>query len=197
MFNIRKNKNGELLLDINFHPFRFLYNLLSSLDYLFSSKVFYTIPMGLGLGFGFAIIVFAQPKAIRADSIFSQVSVHNLVITELIISQQNLSLSLEKQANYTLLPLRWTNNNVFFSSVPNQKNQIVIGSKDIEIEKITLGEKITVIANNNGQYSFSVYEVKQIDNNEINYLMANNESQLIILSPENQLGTKYLAALAK
>lgn len=197
MFNIRRNQKGEILLDISFNPFNFFYNTFSGLDYIFSSKIFYTIPTGLGLGFGFALIVFSQPTTIQADNFITDDKLNNLVAKEIIIENQNFSTNLTKQYSYTLLPLKWNNSNVFFESFPNQNGQLMIGSKDIEIEELKLGEKVTIIGENNGKYIFSIFEIKQLNNNEINYLITDNQSKVIILSPENSLGTRYLSALAR
>lgn len=197
MFNIRRNQKGEILLDISFNPFNFFYNTFSGLDYIFSSKIFYTIPTGLGLGFGFALIVFSQPTTIQADNFITDDKLNNLVAKEIIIENQNFSTNLTKQYSYTLLPLKWNNSNVFFESFPNQNGQLMIGSIDIEIEELKLGEKVTIIGENNEKYIFSIFEIKQLNNNEINYLITDNQSKVIILSPENSLGTRYLSALAR
>jgi hypothetical protein len=198
MFSVKRNKKDEIILDLQFNLFPLLLKFFSTLDVVFSSKAFYSIPMGLGLGFGFAIIVFSNPSGTIANSKLNLLDNPIIIPTQITLENINFTSSIKNQTAYSLIPLKWKNSTINFVNFPRKLDtQTIIGSKDNFVNQINLGEKIIIEGKNNGVYRYSVYEIKELQSKDINNLMSNNQAKVIILNPSNSLGTKYLAALAK
>ncbi|MDH5533289.1 MAG: hypothetical protein OEX81_02585 [Candidatus Pacebacteria bacterium] len=198
MFRIKRNRYGDLILDINLSPFDFLLKLLSSLDIIFNSKIFYSIPMGLGIGFGIGIVVFSNPSSTIATTPKVKYDIITLTPHKITLDKQNYTSLVKDQSSYSLIPLKWTDEVINFLNFPGKvEGQVVIGTKDKLIENVSLGEKIKLEATNNGIYSYSIFHIREIASKDINSLMNDNDAKLIIINPTNVLGSNYLIALAK
>lgn len=198
MFSIKRNKKAEIILDVHLSPMPVILRLANLIDKLFSSKIFYSIPMGLGIGFGFAIVVFSSPANTIANS---QLQVNNrtqITPLEITLTNINYTSQIRNQTAYSLIPVKWNDNTINFINFPGRSdNQLIIASKSNFLQDVRLGETVIIKGSNNGIYQFSIYEIKEIESKDINNLMVNNQAKVIILNPTNVLGTKYLTALAK
>jgi hypothetical protein len=198
MFRIKRNRNGDLILDINLNPFNFLLKFLSSLDIIFHSKIFYSIPMGLGIGFGIGIVIFSNPSSTTANTTQANYGIVTLSPHKITLQKQNYTSVVKNQSSYSLIPLKWSSDVINFTNFPGKvKGQVIIGTKDKLIENVSLGEKIKLEATNNGIYSYSIFHIREIASKDINSLMSDNDAKLIIINPTNILGSNYLVALAK
>ncbi|NCN87537.1 MAG: hypothetical protein GW941_01430 [Candidatus Pacebacteria bacterium] len=198
MFSIKRNKKGEIILDLQLNPVPVVLKVANMIDKLLSSKVYYSIPMGLGVGFGFAIVVFSNPTNSIANSNLQIENTTKMIPKEITIKDINFTSQVITQTAYSLIPLTWENQTISFTNFPGKTDQqVIIASKDNFINEVSLGENVLIEGSNNGLYQFSVYEIKEIESKEINNLMVNNQAKVIILHPKNTLGTKYLTALAK
>lgn len=198
MFGIKRNKKGELILNINFNPLSLIIKVLSSLDIIFNSKIFYSIPTGLGIGFGLGIVIFSNPSSTIANTPLFRSQLSNITPYRITLAEQNFTSLITKQTSYSLIPLKWTDKVVNFISFPGKENQqIIIGAKENFIQNVKLGEQIKIEGSNNGVYYYLVSQIREIKSEDINNLMSENNARLIILNPTNPLGSKYLVALAK
>ena len=198
MFKIKRNRNNDLILDINLNPLNFLLKTMSSLDIIFNSKIFYSIPMGLGIGFGIGIVIFSSPsKTIATTPLFKYDTVA-LIPHKIALENQNFTSVIKEQLSYSLIPLKWSNSSVNFINFPGKiDGQLIIGIKGDLVKNVSLGEVIKLEAKNNGIYSYSIFHIREISSQDINNLMTNNDAKLIIINPANVLGSSYLVALAK
>ena len=195
---MKRDRNGDLILNINLNPFPLILKLLSSLDIVFSSKVFYTIPTGLGIGFGIGLVIFSNPSGTIANSTIATGKIRNIIPYRITIPNQNFTSLIKKQTSYSLIPFKWSDKVINFISFPGKKDQqIIIAAKENFIEDINLGERIKIEGTNNGLYQYLVFQIRDIPSKDINNLMNENEAKLIILNPTNHLGSNYLVALAK
>lgn len=198
MFRIKRNRSGDLILDINLNPFNFLLKFLSSLDIIFNSKVFYLVPMGLGMGFGIGIVIFSNPSSTIATTPQVEYDIVTLTPHKITLNKQNFSSVVKNQSSYSLIPLKWTSDVINFINFPGKTDgQVIIGIKDNLIKNVSLGEKIKLEAANNGIYSYSIFHIREIKSKDINRVMSNNDAKLIIINPTNIFGSNYLIALAK
>jgi hypothetical protein len=198
MFSIKRNKKAEIILDVQLNPLPVILRIANIIDKLFSSKVFYSIPMGLGIGFGFAIVVFSSPSSTIANSQLQVKNTAQITPLEITLTDINYTSQVKNQTAYSLIPVKWNDNTINFINFPGKTdNQLIIASKSNFLNDVRLGEKVIIKGSNNGIYQFSIYEVKEIESKDINNLMVNNQAEVIILNPINMIGTKYQAALAK
>ncbi|NCN03685.1 MAG: hypothetical protein GW942_01260 [Candidatus Pacebacteria bacterium] len=198
MFNIKRNKKSEIILDVQLNPMPLLLKLAYLIEKLFSSKIYYTIPMGLGIGFGFAIVVFSNPTTTIANSQLEVRKNDNIIPKEIIIENINFTSVIKNQTSYSLIPIHWRSSTINFLDFPGKTSgQLVIASKNNFLHDVKLGEKIIIKGANNGIYQFSTYEIKEIESKDINNLMVNNQAKVIVLNPVNILGTNFLTVLAK
>ncbi len=194
MFAIQKKKNGDLILEVGFNPFSNLLKLLSKLDYLFSQKIFYLLPMGLGIGFGLGLVIFSQPQLSNAGINASQ---SEIIPQELTILAHKSNYFVENQDKFTLIPTAWSSEVVYFPNWANNQNQIVIAGKNFDLTSLPLGSEIKITAKNQGQYTFFVYHYKELKSQNINELKNDTTARLILIRPTSFLGTNLQILLAK
>jgi hypothetical protein len=198
MFTIKRNKKDEVILDITLNPIPALITFFSSLDTFFSSKIFYTIPMGLGLGFGLALIVFSQPMQITADTSNNEAIHETTKPIKITLPEKNYTSTLEEQNNFSLVPLQWKSRTIWYPFFPQaQSGLIVIGIRNTQANNFFLGEEVRLTGANNGVYQYSIYEIRSIVTKDIQSIIKNNTAKVIILHPTNIIGSEYLLALAK
>lgn len=194
MFVIQRKKNGDLILEVRFNPFSNLLKFFTKIDLIFSQKIFYLLPMGLGIGFGLGFVIFSQPQISSAG-----ISANQSEITpkQLIITSQANNYFIENQDKFTLIPTAWSNEVVYFPNWTSNQNQIVIAGKNFELSTLPLGTEIKIVASNQGQYSFNVFHFKELKSQNINELKNDAEASLILVKPTNLLGTNVQVILAK
>lgn len=194
MFAIDKRKNGDLILEIGFNPFSSLLKLLTKIDFLFSQKIFYLLPMGLGIGFGLGLVIFSQPQLSNAGT---NIQPSEIIPQELKISSQGKNYFVTNQDKFTLVSTAWKSNAVYFPHWPNNQRQLLIASQDFDLSSLELGSEIKILGKNQGIYTYRVYHFKEMKSQSINSLKNDQEAQLILIKPMNFLGTDIQAVLAR
>ncbi len=194
MFAIDRRTNGDLVLKIGFNPMTNLLKFFTKIDFIFSQKVFYLLPMGLGIGFGLGMVIFSQPQISNAGV---NNTLSEIIPQELKISSQNKNYFVENQDKFTLIPTAWSNEVVYFPNWPNSQNQLLIASQDFDLSTLPLGSEIKILAKNQGQYTYHTYHIKELKSQQINSLKNDQEAKIILIKPTNFLGTNLQVLLAK
>lgn len=194
MFVMKRMRSGEIKLDLEVNIFPPLLWIFSKLDQLFSRKIFYLLPTGVGLGFGLGIVIFSQPARLQAESAQAQVE---LLPQEVILPAQQSHLFLTQQAKFTLIPSSFNADQIAFTNWTNAQRQMAIASRDFDLSQIKLGDQIQIVASNHGRYSYTVYHLKFMPSQEINQLKNESAAKLVMMEPQNWLGTTVQVALAK
>lgn len=194
MFAIDKRKNGDLVLEIGFNPINSLVKFFTKVDFIFSQKVFYLLPMGLGIGFGLGLVIFSQPQISNAGTSSFQ---SEIVPQELKIVSQNKNYFVESQDKFTLIPKAWSNDVVYFPNWTNNQSQLLIASESFDFSTLSLGSELKLLAKNQGQYTYHVFHLKEFKSQQINSLKNDLEAKLILVKPTNFLGTNVQVLLAK
>lgn len=194
MFAIKRTKNGDIECRISFNLINLGLRSLGRLDRLISHKLFYLMSMGLGIGFGISVVIFSRPIPTYAGNS----GVSQLLIPEQVISSShNLSLTVATQPTFTLIAGQWKKPAVYFDHWSNRPEQIAVGIASDLLPQWQLGDKIQILAANQGLYTYTIYHLKQVKSQDILQLRHEPDAQLIIISPENWLGTTNWVALAK
>ncbi|MCL4208642.1 hypothetical protein KJZ63_03360 [Patescibacteria group bacterium] len=194
MFAIDRRRNGDLVLEIGFNPVASLIKFFTKLDFIFSQKVFYLLPMGLGIGFGLGIVIFSQPQISSAGV---NATPSEIVPQELKVTSQNKNYFVGNQDKFTLIPTTWSNEIVYFPNWPNNQNQLLIASQDFDFSNLSLGSEIKILAKNQGQYTYHVYHFKELKSQQINSLKNDQDAKVILVKPTDFLGTNLQVLLAK
>jgi hypothetical protein len=140
------------------------------------------------------VVIFSRPlTSLASDSSYNQ----QLVPLQVRLPDQNLVYKIEPQQAFTLLPSQWENEVVYFNHWSNNPQQIILASKDEVLETVTLGEKVEIIASNQGIYSYTIYNLRLVKSQDLLELKNETNANLIIITPQNWLGTTNLVALAK
>lgn len=194
MFAIKKKRNGEVEFLWTFNPLLNLIDLFAFLDKLFSRKIFYLLPTGIGIGFGIGLVIFSQPASLNASNTSLSDNLKPISIT---IPSQGLKLVTENQNKFSLITTTWANHTVNFAGLSSSNEQFIVGTKNTDLTKFKLGDVIEVHASNQGIYAYQVYHTKEIETRNFNQLKAENNIGLILVQPTNLLGTAAYAVLAK
>lgn len=194
MFVIKKKRTGDIELSLTLNPVAKLLSGLTKLDLLFSRKIFYLLPMGLGIGFGLGLVIFSQPASLRAGLSANQPT---LTPEQLTLPAQKRTYFVAPQDKFSLIAATWNNQTVFFPGWTSSDKQLVIASSQLSLDQIELGETLEVLATNQGIYRYQVYHLKEVAGQNINGLKNEPEAGLILIKPSNWLGTKAQVVLAK
>ena len=190
MFDLKRNRKSELILKINFNfnLWQSLHKIFEFLNFVFSKKIFYVIPMGLGLGFGLSLVILSNPDLSYANNLVNNSS-KSVIYKKLILEQDNLSFNIKSSQTLNLL------SNLQTEDVTQLQNNQIITVKNLP--ELSLGQVIKLVGQNNGLYEFRVIETKLINSNEYQTLLAENKNNLILFSQNNLIGSKLLATIAK
>jgi hypothetical protein len=198
MFSIKRNRKKEILLNVNFNLLDFLTNFFVTLNKIFSSKAFYLIPTGLGIGFGIGVVVFSQPSKINAGEPTQQIIQQSVAPHRITIPEINFTSIISDQTNFSLLPINWKNDLIYFSNFSYRgKAPLLISSKENIVEDLKLGDKVVITGKNNGRYRYAITQTKQLPAKDFYRALEGVSAKVILISSTNFVGTELLLAFGK
>lgn len=198
MFSIERNRKKEILLNVNFNLLDFLTSFFITLNKIFSSKAFYLIPTGLGIGFGIGMVVFSQPSKINAEESTQQIVQQVIIPQRITIPEINFTSIINNQTNFSLLPINWKNDLIYFSNFSYRgKAPLLISSKENIVEDLKLGDKIIITGKNNGRYKYAITQTKQLPAKDFYRALEGVNTKIILISTTNFVGTELLLAFGK
>jgi hypothetical protein len=201
--NIKKNRSNNLIIDLNisfkslFYPFWKLAQLIfNSLDFLTYNNKTIGLLMALGLGIGIGITIFQNP-----DSSFATASYQNtqtqqqktikqltvLSITTNVVAQKDLG-----RINPNHVSIQEQNPGNYYSQIVTLR----FPSFDL-LRKLTLGDSIEIIKNNNGIYKYKIIQIKTLDKNDINSLYTEDQETIIVYANKSLINQSIHAVIAK
>ena len=198
MFSLKRNKKNEIILKINFNLIDLLISFFVNLNQVFASKRFYLIPMGLGIGFGLGITIFSNPNKISAQNEIAQIISQQIIPEKILIKNINFTGIINKQNNFSLLPINWQEDLVYFSNFNSkQHSPLVVASKEDLVTDLNLGNEIIITAKNKGQYKYKITQTKLISTKDFYSATEDTNAKIIIISSSNFVGTNLYLAFGK
>ncbi len=190
---IKQRKNGNVFLVINTHHgldalVKGLVSFFGTLDQVTKHKAGVTAVAGIGIGLGFSLIVFSQPTTIQADIPMIQSNVTYRV------EARELRLPSHKVAT----PIIWNDR----SAGLGESGTVLIEVKgnhpvSSDVKKLQLGESVDVIGSNNGIYSYTVVETREVATEELNSVLQHTRETVVIYTPVDFLNTKSFVVIAR
>lgn len=204
---IKKNKQQELVLNLNFFSFKsliknslklsyqiiFFFNLIVR-NYLWHQKLL-TLTLALVLGLSFSITILAYPKLISAQK--------NEPLSPLAVSSNNQPIPQKLSFKNQIFNIKTTLNLINFQQ-EKTKNTALLAPNHVldqasyllikaDIKQAQILDEFKILKNNNGWYKYKIIEIKEIKKTQIYHL--NWQADCVILIDINN--THYQALIAR
>jgi hypothetical protein len=191
--SLKRRKSGSLFLTINTRGWMdgLVKRIISgfvALDQITQHRAVFIAVAGIGLGLGLSLTVFQQPATINADTELVHINQANRV------EARELRLPTHKVATRIIWDER--------SAGLGETGAVLVEVKathpiSADVQKLSLGENIQVIGSNNGIYSFTVVETRELPASELNTVVQQNTETVVVYTPSTVLSTNVFIVIAR
>lgn len=202
-----RSRSGDVLINLEFQPLKLPTVQFSGSDSVrpaISQRWLLTTVMGLALGLGLAIGVSMRPDQLDAVPSVVVEDSHKPVITKIVLPNQEIPLQVSAVEH---IEVAWWSQRHFAqhllrSSKPGAVGTIIIGGKATDelfasLEKITLGDTITLTGSNQGVYRYRVIELRTVSQDELTKVTQHFTETLVVYTASNQTGSELLVVIAR
>lgn len=201
IIDLKKKRDGSLVLVINFNLIQVLktllnglFNFVSWLDNLARFSFLMMFIGSIGLGFGMGVIVFSNPDLTLASNFFQDKKIQPkqiqwMDVLYLIEEKTDPVISLS-----TMTEVFWQSQYDGFG----QGHTIVLYSHELPLfEQTALGAQIKLIGQNDGIYNYAVTQIQITDRKDLPNIVQSNNDSLVIYQSDELFGAQLLVAVAK
>lgn len=218
VISLTKSIKGDLIFEINPQKLSFkllikslisltlkiLLPIFSFFDFLASKRKLVISSVGLGIGLGLSVLATQHPDTLQAFPSLALSNLSQIRPEQLVISSIDLSVPIETGSVQDLLE------NISLDVLIHDERSADLGSfkpvvisevglKSIlkELEKVAIGDEISIQGSNNAKYLYRVTEIRDINSEYLPNVIGLNEDSLVLYKSKNLLRTQLYILIAK
>ena len=210
LIELRKKSNGHLILALHLEelfawpkyllkslvsPFVYgLTTIFETLDQVSRHHTALLLLAALGLGFGMSLPIFASPDLSWAETTASSSSVE-LSISQIRFDSLDKSMAVVAADDKNFMPSHQVGYQLSTHPLVIQGEWHSTLSEFLP--ELTLGSRITLLAENGGRYHFGVVELRQLKAKELSTLLSTESQQLLLVVPTDLTQQSLLVIVAQ
>jgi hypothetical protein len=180
---------------------RYSYSLAYVLNQTTGHKAVLMMIAGLGLGLGMSYVIFQRPSLTTAVPLTEVHEVTGPAIKELRLPDKEVKISVNQEVNHTPFTSARVVSHVPGSARPTEPGVIILADPQGWLEKnlstAQLGQTIQVVGDNNGIYSYTIIQVRNTTQDDLQQFVIDPTETLILYSRYSWFNNDVIAVIAR